>query len=201
MRQAKKILHSLLLAVSLITAGSSFATTIDFEADGVLGDFKYITGPLAGYVFNATMVTVDLGPEGFWGSGPAHSGQFGAIDNYSLPVTVRLSDDGKFDFDGLWFRSWYWQNQGLYTAIGYSDGIEVGSITMEKTTVWSYLPANFHNIDSLLLSTDLRGSPNVTVIDDFTATAVPEPATLSLFGLGLLGFVASRRKAGKTKNA
>jgi hypothetical protein len=32
-------------------------------------------------------------------------------------------------------------------------------------------------------------------IDGSKATAVPEPATLALFGLGLLGFVAGRRKA------
>ena len=33
------------------------------------------------------------------------------------------------------------------------------------------------------------------------STAVPEPGTVALLGLGLLGFVASRRKSAKSKNA
>jgi hypothetical protein len=31
--------------------------------------------------------------------------------------------------------------------------------------------------------------------------AVPEPTTVALFGLGLLGFAASRRKSANSKNA
>ena len=39
--------------------------------------------------------------------------------------------------------------------------------------------------------------PNMTFTTSGTASAVPEPASIALFGLGLLGFAAARRKSAK----
>lgn len=38
-------------------------------------------------------------------------------------------------------------------------------------------------------------------VDSGSGNAIPEPATVALFGLGLLGFAASRRKSANNKNA
>jgi hypothetical protein len=45
--------------------------------------------------------------------------------------------------------------------------------------------------------TSFQGPSDSVVLDNLGTVAVPEPATIALFGLGLLGFAISRRKSRK----
>lgn len=87
-------------------------------------------------------------------------------------------------------------------------GIPYGTdSTVDYTLTWA--PATFSYGNGGKLSVDLNdlsfvrnGSLNlggtVTLV---SASQVPEPTTVALLGLGLLGFAASRRKSAKSKNA
>lgn len=57
------------------------------------------------------------------------------------------------------------------------------------------------NISSFKMAGEYIGGANFVVGNAAEAAAVPEPESLTLFGLGLLSFVAARRKLVKSKNA
>ena len=75
---------------------------------------------------------------------------------------------------------------------GYLNGLLVDSWTGLITNQFSYtnVTLNWTGIDRLNISA--QGDFFVTNID--TSQNVPEPATIALFGLGLLGFAAARRR-------
>lgn len=82
------------------------------------------------------------------------------------------------------------------------------SWTLNTFDVTSLLAAQAGNTISLRFTenipTDYTGPANFGLdaisLQATAAATVPEPTTVALFGLGLLGFVASRRKSGKNKN-
>jgi hypothetical protein len=99
-------------------------------------------------------------------------------------------------FDGAYFAGYYSVALNLY-----NDDVLVhstASIDIDENP--RFLAAGYSGlIDKVVVS----GTEGYFVMDDVTyhAASVPEPATVALFGLGLLGFAASRSNSAKTKNA
>ena len=79
------------------------------------------------------------------------------------------------------------------------------------SNTWAHNASDWNGNPTAYLTSSFFGSPfswsfntsqgqiGISVISDISA--VPEPTTVALLGLGLVGFAASRRKSAKCKNA
>jgi hypothetical protein len=189
----KKIIAVTALALASISAQ---ATLIDFESTGTPGTYNALNYAIDGFAFNHTLDNIDLSPAGSWsGTGPAHSGSFAALNNYSGAGEITKVGGGTFSFESLWMRSWY-TSQAIGTISGWLNGVQVGSVSGVRTTSWTQLTGNFASIDTLRI--DLG---NHFLIDDISLNSanispVPEPETYAMLlaGLGLMGGMARRRK-------
>ena len=140
----------------------------------------------------------DRGNWNFYGPGNGSS-SYGYLNGNGGNTYIELSDGGSFSFNGMYTMAWS-NNYGTMGLVGYLNGQLVASQGFTASNVYTYvapLSAGFLNIDRLgLLFHGGEGYSTVPhrYVDDmdFTINAVPEPTTLAIFALGMIG-LASRR--------
>lgn len=139
-------------------------------------------------------------PEGFGGAGMAFSSSFGSTPMRSgaapsapgnaafLPLALPGSDAGV--------------GNGNTGNPGSSPGPNTGGMASDAGPVGldgaGGTPGNTEGVFNPSFGAPLNdGLPDVADAGGASSVDVPEPATIALFGFGLLGFAASRRRAAK----
>jgi hypothetical protein len=191
----KNILISLCLLALSSTASAGLITFDDIASQN---SNRYVDQH-AGYNFSRPLLAIDLvGP--IWNYG-AVSGDFGVLGNGSCNFcSITAIDSSDFYFGGLWAKKWGTaiDSGGSDSLFGSMRGMNDGQVVWQVSTglngSYKHFSAQNIAIDSLQLNFG-----NYFIFDDLTLsstpTDVPEPSSLAILGLGLLGLVRFRKKA------
>lgn len=210
-----KLLSKLAIALAaLVVSATVFAAPINaldnagFEAPNQFGRYTYLRGANNGWNFSGTGSGVAANGSGFNVIG-ASGNQAGFLQSQGSSFSQN------FDFAGAQASiSFLAESRRGYGGNPISVMIDSMLLSFAGTT--SFTPGTStsftsYTTDLISLSSGVhsltfsglgRGRRDVTsFIDSVTINAVPEPTTVALLGLGLLGLAASRRKSVKSNNA
>lgn len=117
--------------------------------------------------------------------------------------TQTANGNGLNDIDG--YSVWTGPNWWNWTSVPDAPGSVTEMVSFNSKALTDLRADGAINITIQALSGDFIFEKSVLTADVTRGSilppaAVPEPTTVALFGLGLLGFSASRRKSAKNKN-
>jgi hypothetical protein len=98
-------------------------------------------------------------------------------------------------FSGAWFDGFSGITTGVQMDLYLSNVLVATSALLPVSTSMTFLSSGYAgNVDQVVFQ--ITGGLDGWVVDDITynAAAVPEPATLTLYPLGLAGLIALRRR-------
>jgi PEP-CTERM motif len=191
------------MKTSLLAAVLAFATNVAFA--GVITNGNFATNDLSGWssngdvtVFNdggtnVALLLAGLGQDVYTtlsqtlhlDAGNVLSGSAQFFSKDLLP----FNDDAFVSINGV---TLFFSNVAV---LGNSDSSALTSFSFTALTAGDYvLTAGVTN------RRDNRNASELDVRDFAVAAAVPEPTTLALFGLGLLGIAVARRKRASGNN-
>ena len=128
------------------------------------------------------------------GTGYEHgavSGAYTAYNGSGYASTISALED-TFSFDGAWFTS-AWLETNTLTIEGFVDDDDIAdytfSVVLSKTSPL-FVDVSWSGLQRLRFSSN----NNPFAMDNLRINEVPEPLTLGLVGMGLLGIAGARRR-------
>lgn len=194
------IIFSLVIASVSFCSGIANAYVLHFEDlyPIIPIDTRHLY-PLGNYrgfsLSNAGVIRKDYSPGNGYDVGTF--GNVSLFTAYSNPVS--LSRGTAFNFGGAYVTSaWFAENE--FTVEGWLGGdLKYSQIFATSNDAAHWFEFNFTNVDTVIFKPKYSmyngyfGYDGHLAIDGFSYVPIPEPATISLLGLGLIGLVRIKR--------
>ena len=192
---------------NLLTNGSFDGSTESYTYNGTppsvatnYGAVPVTTGTVAGWDGAFVSIAASSGP---WQTPGSLAGFDASFGNYLAGVQADGALSQQLTLDaGTYQLSWFDANRGNdQTFQVLFDGVELGSYTTTSGAGWQSQTLTFtlaEQTSGLLTfqgETIFGQSDSTSFIDKASLTAVPEPGSMTLMLLGVLGLVAWRRRA------
>jgi hypothetical protein len=184
----------LILALSSVINIAS-AALITFEGIAPPGGAPNYNGPftLDGFTFTPSHGHIADSAAGYNDNGT----DFYIHDSGSLMNIIKVGN-GLFSFDSVDLAHWFVGSTFTYVVNveGWNNGIMVATQAINFNNVWqtASMSAAFGRVDHITLHNANGRAGYDNFVFDTAAQDVPEPSTLAIFALGLIGLSSRRFK-------